>query len=206
MIYRRAARWDEALAEYEMSLKLRERMGNLWGIGTCYNNMAEVHRTRGELDLAIVGYQQAIDTFSGIGEAAGVATVMIGLGAARVEAGNVAQGRLELLDAARRFAALGSTFYLPDLYRYLASAELAAGDLDAAEGAAQRSLEYARTGTARNQEAATLRVMGEIALARGEPHAARALLLISRETLAALGDTPELARTEAALERLPAED
>jgi tetratricopeptide (TPR) repeat protein len=202
MIYRRTAHWDAALAEYQASLALRERMGHLGGIGTCYNNIAEVHRTRGELRLAIEGYQRAIETWAGIGNASGVAVALIGLGAARVEMGEVTQGRADLLDAKERFSELGSTFYLPDLYRYLASAELAVGDLEAAEQAAGKSLEYARAGEARHQEAATLRVLAEISLARGEAEAARALLEISRQTLRELGDMLELERTEAAIRRL----
>jgi hypothetical protein len=45
-------------------------------------------------------------------------------------------------------------------------------------------------------------VLGEIALENGEPDAARALLEVSRETLTRLGDTLELARTEAVLQKL----
>ena len=44
--------------------------------------------------------------------------------------------------------------------------------------------------------------MGEIALSRGEIDAARALLEVSRETLAKVGDTLEQAQTEAVLQRL----
>jgi tetratricopeptide (TPR) repeat protein len=202
ILYKRATRWDDALAEYHTALVLRERIGHLRGIGICFNNIAEVHRTRGDPAQAIPAYLRAIETWDAIGNASGVAVALVGLAAARTESGDVVQGRADLLDAEARFARLGSTIYLPDLYRYLASAELAAGDIDAAEQAATRSLEYARAGTARHQEAATLRVLAEIALARGEPDAARALLEISRETLTQLGDTLELARTEAVLREL----
>jgi tetratricopeptide (TPR) repeat protein len=202
IIHRRSGRWDEALAEYEAALVLRERIGHLLGIGTCHNNIAEVHRTRGEPAQAIPAYQRAIETWGSIGHALFVGLALVGLGAARTESGEWAQGRADLLDAEARFAAIGSTIYLPDLYRYLASAELAAGDLEAAEQATARSLDYARAGTARHQEAATLRVMAEIKLARNEPEAATALLRISRETLMRVGDTQELARTEAVLKRI----
>jgi adenylate cyclase len=205
IIHRRSGRWDEALAEYQAALSLRERMGHVLGIGTCYNNIAEVHRTRGDPQQAIPAYQRAIQTYASIGHALYTGLALVGLGAARVETGDIGQGRADLLDAEARFEAIGSTIYLPDLYRYLASAELADGDVEAAERAAARSLDYARAGTARHQEAATLRVMGEIALARGETDAARALLDVSRETLIKVGDTLELARTEAVLRVLSAE-
>ncbi|HTD77823.1 MAG TPA: tetratricopeptide repeat protein, partial [Chloroflexota bacterium] len=204
IIYRRGGRWADSLEEYDASLALCERMGHLLGIGRCYNNIAEVHRTRGEPTQAIPAYQQAIETWDSIGHALFVGLALVGLGAARIELGDVAQGRADLLDAEARFAAIGSTVYLPDLYRYLASAELAAGDLYAADQAAARSLDYARAGTARHQEAATLRVLAEIALARGERDSAAALLHISRETLQKVGDVQELARTEAVLKLLNA--
>ena len=62
------------------------------------------------------------------------------------------------------------------------------------------------TGAARHHEAATLRIMAEIALARGERDAARALLLVSQETLSKVGDTLELAKTEAVLRQLDADE
>jgi adenylate cyclase len=202
ILFRRAGRWDDALAEYRSALGLRERMGHLFGIGTCYNNLAEVHRSRGDLEAAIASYQQAIETLGSIGNASGVAVALIGLGAARIGMGAVDGGRADLLDAQQRFQAIGSTIYFPDLFRYLAEAELGAGDIEAAEQAAAHSLEYSRAGKARHQEAATLRVLGEIALARGEPEAARALLEVSRETLRKLGDTLEMARAEEVLAKL----
>src|SRR5207244_7217270 len=100
-----------------------------------------------------------------------------------------------------RFALLGSTIYLPELYLYLGRAELAAGDLAAASEAAARSLDYARTSNAQNQAAVALRLQAEIALARGQAETARQLLLDSREMLANLGEALELAGTEAVLAR-----
>jgi tetratricopeptide (TPR) repeat protein len=201
-VYRRMARWDDSLAEYDAGLALWERIGNPWGVALCHNNIGEVHRSRGEPREAITSYERALAGFEGIGAATEAAITLIGLGAARVEQSDVERGRLDLLEAARRLEVLGSTGYLPEVYRYMASAELAAGRSDEARCAANRSLDYARAGTARHQEAATLRVLGEIALADGEPEAARALLEVSRETLRRLGDTLELARTEAVLQGL----
>jgi tetratricopeptide (TPR) repeat protein len=202
IIYRRTGRWAEALAEYDASLALRQRTGHLMGVALCYNNIAEVHRTRGEPALAVPAYLQAIETWEGIGHALWVGMALVGLGAARVALGDIDQGGADLLEAEARFATLGSTIYLPELFRYLAEAGLAAGDIESAEVAANRSLDYARAGSARHQEAATLRVIAEINIARGETVAARALLEISHATLTKLGDVLELARTEAVLKRL----
>jgi len=200
--YRRMARWRDALAEYDACLTIWERIGNPWSVAQCHNNIGEVHRSRGDLARALPAYGRALTSFESLGAAREVAITLIGLGATRVELGDAEHGRRDLRDAATRLEALGSTGYLAEVYRYIASAELIAGHLAAAERAGQCSLDYARTSTARDQEAATQRVMGEIALANGAPDVARALLERSRKTLSGLGDALELERTERVLASL----
>ena len=205
IVYRRVGRWDEALAECEAALSLRKRMGHLLGIGTCLNNIAEIHRSRGDPTLAISFYESAIETYESIGHNLGMALALLGRGAARVELGDIEQGRSDLVDAQARFATIGSTLYLPDLYRYLALAELATNNVIAAERAASESLACARSAGARDHEAITQRVLGQIAYARGQYHRAHELFEASRRTLVELGYTAELTRTEAALAALAAE-
>ena len=101
-----------------------------------------------------------------------------------------------LLDAVGRFSVLGSTIYRPDTYRYLASAELALGDLDAALTAAHRSLDFAQRADAQHQVRATQRVLAEIELARGHTGVAYELLEASPGSPGALGDETELARLQ----------
>ncbi len=202
--YARMGKWDESIAAFQSALILHERMGNLWVVGMIHNNVGEVHRLRGNLREAIAAFERTLATWGEIGHAPGVALALTGLGGARVEAGEVGEGLANLLDAEVRFNALGRTMYFPDLYRFLASAELARGDPDAATKAAQRSLEFARAANARHQEAMTQRVLAEIALAGGDEPAARELLEMSRRTLAEFGEAGELARTEAILARLSA--
>ena len=67
---------------------------------------------------------------------------------------------------------------------------------------ADRSLAYAREANARAQAAATERVLGQIALARGDREKARRHLEESRAVLRDVGDAAELARTEAVFSRL----
>jgi len=131
-----------------------------------------------------------------------VALALTGLGAAVTESGDAVRGLEVLRDAEGRWTALGSKTYLPDLYRFIASAELALGELDASKGAGERSLELAGAANARHQEAMTLRVLGEIALAQGDRAGAKSALERSRATLIELDEPAELARTEAVLARL----
>jgi adenylate cyclase len=201
-VYGRMGRWDECLGELNASLQLHQRIGDVWHIGIVYNNIGELHRVRGEFLEAVEPYEKALAIFREIHEASWCATVLTGLGMARVDAGDVRQGHADLLEAEAQFRALGRSMYMPDIYRFLASAELVMGDVDSALRRAERSLEFATTANARDQEAMTQRVMGEIALARGDTSTARQLLEASRATLAEVGEAGELARTEAVLRRL----
>jgi adenylate cyclase len=202
VVYGRLGMWDECLSELNASRELHQRIGDVWHLGLVYNNIGEVHRARGEFAQAIAPFEQALAIFTDIGEFSWCATVLTGLGMARIDAGEVAQGRAELLQAEAKFAELGSSMFMPDIYRFLASAELVLGDLDAASGYAQRSLDFARDADVQHQQAMTQRVMAEIALARGDPAAARELLETALATLAEVGEAAELARAEAVLRSL----
>jgi tetratricopeptide (TPR) repeat protein len=194
--------WDECLAELGASLDLHTRIGDRWHIGLVYNNMGEAYRERGDLQDAIAAFQQAFTIYSEIGDASHAALTLLGMGMARVDSGQVSEGRTNLLEAEAQFKTLDRSMYMPDIYRFLSSAELAMGNFDAATQHAARSVEFARAANARHQEAMTQRVMGEIALARGDVRTARELLETSRRTLAEVGEAGELARTEAILRTL----
>ncbi|MEA2661040.1 MAG: hypothetical protein QOH08_612, partial [Chloroflexota bacterium] len=203
--YCRLGQWDAALGEFAAALALYQRIGDPWCIALIHNNVGEVERIKGNVAEAVPAFERSVAISRSTGDAAGLALALTGLGAAHADAGEPERGRDELLEAERLFATVGSTTYLPDLYRFLASAELALAELEPAARAAERSLEFARAAKVRHQEAMTLRVAGEIALARGDRESARALLAESKTTLLALGENAELARTEAALARLGAE-
>ena len=201
-VYGRMGLWDDCLAELEASLKLHERIGDVWHIGVDYNNIGEAHRSRGDYHNAIAAFERAHRLYIDIQDAACIALALTGLGMARVEAGDLEHGRDDLLEAEAQFSSLGRSMYLPDIYRFLASADLALGELESASHYADKSIEFARAANARHQEAMTQRVLGEIALARGDAQSAQNLLEASRQTLADVGEAGELARTEAVLSRL----
>lgn len=202
MIYRRLARWDESLSEYQASLELRERVGHQRGIATSHNNIGEVYRTRGTPLLATPHYRRSIEILDSIGATADAGLVWMNLGSARIEAGDVEAGRQALAEAGRRLEAVGRTKFLPELNRALALAELKDGRFDAATEAAQRALRLASDIHARHEEAMAKRVLAEIAIAIGDGERARRLLDDSLATLRELGEATELARTEAVAQRL----
>ncbi len=200
--YRRLGRWKDALAEYVFVLAVYERIGHPQYVGRAHNNLGVLHRLNGNLAEAIQQLQKTIEIYAAIGHVAGVALALVELGAARADGGDLSGGRADLLEAEVRFERLGITAWLPELYQYLAQVELAAGDLDAAARAADQALEVSLAAQALQQQAMSKRVLGEVALARGDAAAARALLEESRLTLAQLGEVAELARTEAVLRKL----
>jgi len=177
-------------------------MGDPWGIGTTHNNIGEVHRTHGELASAIQAYERAVAVWTPIGYSSGVALALTGLGAAITESGDASRGLAVLHDAEARWSALGSTTYLPDLYRFIAQAHLALAEYDAAAVAGERSRELGAAVSAQHQVAMADRVLGQIAAERGDRDAARQLLERSRAVLVAIDEPAELSRTEVALARL----
>jgi len=202
MLHFRMARWDDAIAEFAAALALEDRIGDPWAAAMCQNNIGEVHLSRGDFGEAIAWKDRAYDVFTSIGSESEAILALMGLGNARVLSGDLARGRADLAAAERRMSALGQARYLPDLHRHIAYAELMAGDLEAAQVAAERAMQYSRAAAARLQEAISLRVLGEVALARGDPGAARSAVDTSRRMLVELGDLGELLRTNAVLARL----
>jgi class 3 adenylate cyclase/tetratricopeptide (TPR) repeat protein len=198
----RLAQYDEAQTELEAALATARRMGDNLSMGHCLNNLGDVHREAGRPRAAVDAYTKAIEAWSPIGYRSGVAVALIGLGDANVRAGRAAEGKLQLEDALARYEALGTTPYHAELYRFLAEAELALGDLGAAERAAERSTDFARAAGARHHAASALRIKGKIAFARGDAASARVLLEESRATLEELGEAGELAMTVAELQKL----
>jgi len=153
MIYRRGGQWQDATLAYQRALQLRQQIGDLNGIAICHNNIGELHRTRGDFGPAIAEFEKAIEIWETIGSPVPAGIARVGLAAARVARGEVAQGRGDLLAVQAVFADAGTTLVLPDLYRELAVAELAGGNLQAAADAVERPLAAAEAMGAKDQYA-----------------------------------------------------
>lgn len=203
--YGRLGNWDECLSELTAAGALFERIGDQWHLGMVHNNIGQLHRGRGQYSDAIAAYQRSIAISTEVGYSAGVANGLMGLGTSRLESGDFQRGREDLLEAQRRFAALGQSMYLPEIHRSLAVAELQAGNVGAAASEAERSLELARAGNAPRREAMAQRVLAQVAIARGQIANARALLEASHQIFSELGEAAELTRTETLLRELPSD-
>jgi tetratricopeptide (TPR) repeat protein len=199
IIHRRRGDFAAALDAYATSIQLSERIGDQWGVATAHNNIGEVLSSRGEYHAAVDSYRRAFDTFESIGSEVEAATVLIGLGAARLGAGDGPAGRVDLLEARARFEQLGTSMFLPDLHLYLAVADLADGELDAAHGAAQLGLNLAQAAGAPQQIALNARVLAEVETARGHLEAGQQLRAESEHTFEVLGAVGPQLQIEALL-------
>jgi adenylate cyclase len=217
LLYRRLGRWDDALTEFSTARDLYERVGNPWGIALALNNFGEIHLVRGDyerargngaqarrdLEQAVEYRERARQLWMSIGAESDAQMAVVGMGLARARLGEADRARTELLAAQAHFEAVGKSRYRGTIYRNLVAAELAAGDLNAAQAAAERAMEYATASEAPTYQAMTQRLLAEIALARGDQQTAHRYLEASRDCLTQLGETGELLRTEALLATLP---
>jgi adenylate cyclase len=198
-MFRRGGHYTEALEEHRRALDLRERVGHRWEMATSHNNIGEVYRSMGRSADAIPELEQAFEIWDSLRAKAGSGLALMNLGAARLESGDAAGGREDLRAALGR---LERTKFLPGAHRDLARAELALGDLPAAQSHADIALDLAIKAKARQTAAQAQRVLAEIALARHDAARAQELLEQSRQTFIELGETTELARTDEVLARV----
>jgi tetratricopeptide (TPR) repeat protein len=91
---------------------------------------------------------------------------------------------------------------LPELYRHVAEAALLAGDLIEAEAQSRKALDLARELAMRAEEGHSLRVLGEIARARGQGEDAELYLRQSLTILEEVGDAYAGARSRLSLAQL----
>jgi class 3 adenylate cyclase/tetratricopeptide (TPR) repeat protein len=200
--YRRLGRYDEALRELQAARSLAEKTGSPVLLGRTFHNIGEVLRSKGEHAAALDAFTRCLEVWEPTGYTpARIARTYLLMGATRLDAGDVVSARRDLTEAERRFGGCDSRPDLPDLHRWIALAALAESDLSEAEQRAHASIEAARALGVRHLEAMAERVLGEIALARGDVERARELLETSRAALAQVGEHDELRRAELALAR-----
>ncbi|UCH89646.1 MAG: hypothetical protein JSV49_03075 [Thermoplasmata archaeon] len=86
-IYNRSAelskqegRLDDTIKAYRESVKLNRKFGNDAEVGKAFNNLALVHRERGELDLALKQLFSAQKVFTGLADQNAIALVEVNIG------------------------------------------------------------------------------------------------------------------------------
>jgi tetratricopeptide (TPR) repeat protein len=149
-----------------------------------------------------VAYETALQTLERIG----AATYVLGalhnnLGAALIRQRQIQAARQHLSTSEALFAQTEGRDFLPELHRHFAEAALQLNDLDEAAAQGQAAFNFSRELSMRGEEGSTLRVLGEVAVARQQPAEARGYFDQSLAILEEVGDEYEAARTRLSLAR-----
>lgn len=199
------AKGELSLADlhYRQSLEMFVQIGHVYNQVLGNNNLGGIAVRQGRLDAALGYYQQALRQLQQIHGSLWV------FGALHQNIGNTLLQRsewdaasLELQRALDFFNQAKVRDLLPELYGQFAELHLRQNDLDAAERDGQRSLELARELTMPREEGHNLRIMGEIALARGDVARAEEYLQSSYTILNEADDEYECGRTQLVLAEL----
>jgi tetratricopeptide (TPR) repeat protein len=193
------AKGELSLADlhYRQSLDMFVPIGHVYNQVLGNNNLGGIAVRQGRLDAALGYYQQALRQLEQIKGSVWV------FGALHQNIGNTLLQRSEL-DEAETELRLAFDYFdraqvrdlLPELHGQFAELYLRRNDLDAAEREGLRSIELARELTMPREEGHNLRIMGEIALAHGEPARAEEYLRSSYSILREADDEYEAARTQ----------
>lgn len=195
--------WRESDEQYRQSLALFTQMGDLYNQVFVNNNLGGSALKQGRLDQALGFYQKAMRQLEQIGGSPFViGALFMNLGNTRLQLREIDLAMEELRRALESFEQAQARDFLPETYGYLAEASLVQDDVDAAEAHGKRSLELAQELNMPREEGHTLRILGEIALARAQFGDAHRFLTDSYDVLTTAGDEYESAKTQLALAAL----
>lgn len=172
---------DEAEARFLELAHVFDTLGNLFGLAAAYNGLASVAHLRGDLGGAEAGFRRAWDLLERIGSPAAIAT---GLNVAFV---HILQGDQAGVDRSlHRIEARGASSaqrpWLGQLLVYRLPGLARSGDWLSFDQTMQTARDLLRERAGPPQDIAEVAALaGQICADRGEPHRARAALLIARE-------------------------
>jgi class 3 adenylate cyclase/tetratricopeptide (TPR) repeat protein len=199
-------RWQLADENYRHAREAFDLLGDVYNRSFAENNLGGIALNQGRLDDALAYYHSALEALARIGGSEYVLGVLHNnLGATYVRRGEIEAGRDHLYTGLHYFERTQSRDFLPELYRHLAEAALAAGEYAGAETQSQQALALARELTMRTEEGNALRVLGQVRAAQRQWPDAEQLLNNSLYVLEEARDTYEAARTRLALAQIRCE-
>lgn len=140
-------RFQPATSAVTMALRLRERLGDVWGEAFCRNNLARIAIDENEPGAAQQQLRQAEQLFSRIDSQDGLMVVYANRGRLRLARSEPAAAQTALNEALRLAIDIGkwSAYGLGDIYLLLAEAKMALGEPDRAEAALNEALRLVET-------------------------------------------------------------
>jgi adenylate cyclase len=199
------ARGELSLADlhYRQSLDMFIQIGHVYNQVLGNNNLGGIAVRQGRLEAALGYYQQALRQLEQIKGSVWVfGALHQNMGNTLLLGGDLDAAEDELRQAQAYFDQAQVRDLLPELYGQFAELHFRRGDLDAAEREGQHAIELARQLSMPREEGHNLRVMGEVALARGDLGLAGEYLQSSYTLLREADDEYECARTQLMLSQL----
>jgi tetratricopeptide (TPR) repeat protein len=202
--------WGEAERHFRQAHALFDQLQEVHYCTGLRNNLGFIALRQGRFDTALEEYRSGLELLERVGGYPYLQGLLhAGLGDVLIRRGDVPAARQHLQTSLARCQQIEARDFLPELYRLMAEAALlnagdddAGGDLAEAEAQAQHSLALAREMQTQGEEGRSLRILGEIAQARGQLDLAETYLDQSSAIFVGLGDEYEAARGQLALARL----
>jgi predicted ATPase len=199
------AKGDLTLADlhYRQSLDMFIQIGHVYNQVLANNNLGGIAVRQGRLDAALGYYQQGLRQLQQIqGSLYVFSWLHLNMGNTLLQRNELDSAAMELQQALDYVDRTQARDILPELYGLFAELHWRQNDLEAAERHGLRSIEVAQELTMPREEGHNLRIMGEIALTRGELPRAQEYLQSSLQILREADDDYECARTQLALSQL----
>lgn len=197
--------YRRAIAHYGKAAKLAESAGDQTAAGKHHGNISINQRLLGELESGLESAEQAVNHARAAREGRLEANALCNRGRIELELGRLDQARLSFTSAIELANRVEMIFVVAEAVWGLGVVELETGDLAAAKRCAERANHLSEQGYAVTLGLSE-RLLGQIALARGDQEAARAHLEHSVEQLRPAGERDELADSLMALAEVSPSD
>lgn len=191
--------WEAASEAYHRSLEINQRIGNVQEQGFVANNLGNIHMYRGEWERAVELFHQSNAIWKKIGAPLPDAVTLSNLAQVQIYQGDLEGALASLTESQSIFETLGSEDFVPELERRWGEYLFRQGQVEEAMRYVNHSIELADKQEARLEIGISLRVLGEIEMARGRPRNAQDTLLQSLKILGELNAEYEAAKTKLTL-------
>jgi tetratricopeptide (TPR) repeat protein len=194
--------WPAAIDYYRRGSELAEKIGDVNSVAIVTHNLGNILLQQGNLGMAVRCYERSRGIWEAIGFPFGVAASWSGLGKAYAECSEWERALDCLKRSERQFKEIASDHFLPEVYRRQAVVHLNTGQLEVARELVDQSLALATKLDVALERGMSLRVSGQINLARGAWEEAEAALRESLEILQEQRNRYQMAETLVQLGRL----
>jgi tetratricopeptide (TPR) repeat protein len=197
-----AGHWSKARSFFERCLALQQEIGNVRGQAIAHHNLGLLARDQGQLDIAEHQFRQSLQVSVAFEMSFQIVGSTLGLAQVHLLKDEIEDAQRTITATLAQAETIGVEDLLPEICKTQARILLARSAWEPAWQAVQRATSLAVEKGNRSLEAASWRVASEIELARGNPEAARELLVKAQDALADVTDELETARVAAHAARI----